>query len=108
MARYLFNVQTVRQAGAGQQRVASDPPPNPPSTPLPPTAGDAPPEVAAVYTAEQLQQAVQEQVRDIEIHAHLDLRNLSMLPSPTPAIFEGDYQLGYMGSTRSIRVRPLP
>ena len=79
----------------------------PPSPPLG-VAGDAPASIAAVYTALDFQDAFHEGVRDIEIHAHLDLRNLPVPRDPlvTVPFGRGGYKIGYLGNPiRSIRVR---
>ena len=71
--------------------------------------GDATPEIATVYTAEQLQRAFHAGVRDIEIRAHLDLRGLPLWDDPISTKFSGSYQFGVVGrSTRSIRVCSCP
>ena len=76
-----------------------------------PPAPTAP--VKIVQTAETLQQAVMSGEQDIEIRAHLDLRDLSRLPNPalessfttTPI----EQSLLYItDSMRSMRVRPIP
>jgi hypothetical protein len=41
-----------------------------------------PAEVRTVSTASELQQAVMDGVRDIEVVEHLDLRDLQLLPNP--------------------------
>lgn len=88
------------------------PPAEIPSTRPPPpplgVAGDAPPSVAAVYTAFEFQDAFHEGVRDIEIRNHMDLRNLAFPTDPIVNPDGGVYsqQLGIPGmTTRSIRVR---
>lgn len=62
-----------------------------------------------MYTAKQFQDAFHEGVRDIEIRAHLDLRNLSSATAPVVPVssaYKGPYPIGVAGpSTRSIRVR---
>ena len=102
-------VQAIAAATPAQIRAAPDPPLNPAPTPPLGVAGGAPPSVAAVYSAKQFQDAFHEGVRDIEIRAHLDLRNLSFATVPIVAVsnaFKGPYPFGVVGpSTRSIRVR---
>ena len=95
-------MQSVALASGDQVHIADDPP-SPPAPPSPAVPGNATPQVAAIYTAEQLQEAVFAGVRDIEIRAHLDLRNLPRVDTPeTPT---GTSQFGYIASeTRSIRV----
>eukprot|EP00892_Ulva_mutabilis_P005992 jgi/Ulvmu1/3765/UM175_0013.1 len=73
-----------------------DPPP-------PPVSASAPPEIAAVYTAEEFQRAYQSGVRDIELSGHIDTRTLD----PQSSRSRGGVQrfFGSMSdTTRSIRV----
>ena len=65
--------------------------------------------MAAVYTAEELQRAFHMGIRDIEIRAHLDLRNLAAETADpiveVISVYQGPYAIGVVGtSTRSIRV----
>lgn len=96
-------VQGIRLANGDQVQFASDPPPLP--SPAPPAVpGNATPQVAAVYTTEQLQQVMLAGVRDIEIRAHLDLRNLTM--SDLTEVPPGSSDFRHVSpQTRSIRVR---
>lgn len=122
--RHAYDVQAIRQATPAQFHEAPPPPPYPPPPPPPDVQVDATPQIAAVYTAAQLQRALHSGVRDIEIRAHLDLRPLPLTaPPPDTAaandaiteygydyIYGGtenaDLQLGHVrSSTRSIRVR---
>lgn len=83
--------------------MANDPPPLG-SPQLPAVSGNATPKVAAIYTARQLQLAIIAGVRDIEIRAHLDLRNLTLLETPgVPTAFSHFQYIS--AETRSIRVR---
>eukprot|EP00892_Ulva_mutabilis_P005913 jgi/Ulvmu1/3694/UM017_0111.1 len=98
--------QSIAAASPAQIQTAPDPPPNPPAPPALGVAGDAPPSVAAVYTAFEFQDAFHEGVRDIEIRNHLDLR---LLPTPRDPIIKlgrSTFQIGVVGTpTRSIRGR---
>lgn len=59
--------------------------------------------VTAVATPAQLQNAIQQGARHIEITAHMDLTSLDAAPNP------GDILLGYFSdTTRSIKVCPAP
>ena len=76
---------------------------------MPPTlgvAGDASASIAAVYTASEFQSAINTGVRDIEIHAHLDLQDIFSLPTTVV----DNYDVNFIGiaapSTRSVRVCP--
>lgn len=92
----------VRCKPEDQLQFAEDPPPLP-SPPPPAVQGNATPEVAAMYTAEQLQEAILSGVRDIEIRAHLDLRNLTQVD--TPEVLSNFSHFQYvLATTRSIRV----
>eukprot|EP00892_Ulva_mutabilis_P005988 jgi/Ulvmu1/3761/UM175_0009.1 len=98
--------QVLAAATPQQISTAKDPPPHPPPPPAATVPGDASPEVVAVYTAEALQEAFHAGVRDIEIHDHLDLRDL---PTEEPRISVSvsapeHFQLGHTKpTTRSIR-----
>lgn len=95
-------VQIVVEATPGQLQLASAAPP--PITPALGVSGDAPAAIAAVYSAEEFQDAFHAGIRDIEIHAHIDLRDLE---EPSTPITDSHvfYFIGTAGpSTRSIRV----
>ena len=97
-------IQTLAAATPGQFQFASEAPPSP-NIPQLGVAGDAPASIAAVYTALEFQVAFHAGIRDIEIHAHLDLRDLSEPATPVTDKLD-DYSIGNAGpSTRSIRVR---
>lgn len=99
-------VQAIAAATPAQIRDAPTPPPNPPVPASLGVDGDAPASIAAVYTASQFQDAFHAGVRDIEIRAHLDLRNLPIPGRPiiSPQSNQS-YLFGYTGpTTRSIRV----
>lgn len=86
----------------GQIQYASEVPS--PITPPLGVAGDAPASIAAVYTAQEFQDAFHAGIRDIEVHAHLDLRDL---PVPVTTVTESSvgFVIGNAGpSSRSIRV----
>lgn len=72
--------------------------------PPPPVNGSAPPQIAAVYTAEDFQRAFHDGVQDIELRVHLDTRQLGRMRSPRTG---GGALLSFgavRDSTRSIRV----
>lgn len=99
--RVVHRVQAIAAATPAQIEESPESPDLPiPAPPALGVAGGAPPSIAAVYTPFEFQDAVDEGVRDIEIHSHLDVRNL-----PIPV--GGFHQIGQLGtSTRSIRVSP--
>lgn len=70
--------------------------------------GLASPSIAAVYAAQEFQDAFHAGVRDIEIYAHMDLRNLSVPTSSIITSIEGSESMFKIGdaspTTRSIRV----
>ena len=99
--------QVLAAATSGQISFASNPLPG--SLPLQSlgVAGSASPLVAAVYTAQEFQEAFTEGIRDIEIHAHLDLQNLPIPIAQWITGVEGEFtfQVGFVSpTTRSIRV----
>ena len=108
----VVTVLRAAQAWADAKPEQFQPSPDLPAHPPPPpplgVAGDAAASIAAVYTAFEFQDAFREGVRDIEIHAHLDIRNIPVARDP---LVEGPlgqavYQIGIVGtSVRSIRVR---
>eukprot|EP00892_Ulva_mutabilis_P005902 jgi/Ulvmu1/3684/UM017_0100.1 len=121
---YVALRQSVLGAAPAQFRVVPDVPLRRPLPPPPSVPGGARPEIAAVYTAEQLQRALHAGVRDIEIRSHLDLRGLPAWVYPeaeAPEEFAdygysdgydykplggADFQLGRVhATTRSIRGR---
>ena len=100
--------QAWADATPDQFQTSPDLPPHPPPSPPLGVAGDAAASIAAVYTAFEFQDAFHEGVRDIEIHDHLDLRNLPAPRSPLVKVpFDrGGYQIGFVGTPiRSIRVQ---
>ena len=68
-------------------------------------------EVTAITTAEQLQDAASAGAQDIEIRAHLDLRDLEWHIRPPSRVANSKARLGYReillsrGDLRSLRVR---
>ena len=101
-------VQAWADTTPDQVQALPDLPAHPPPPPPLGVAGDAAASTAAVYTAFEFQDAFHEGVRDIEIHAHLDLRTLPTPQDPrlTSPFGQGAYQIGYLRSSiRSIRVR---
>lgn len=99
-------MQALAEATPSQFRDAPEPPPNPPPQPLPAVPGTTAPEIAAVYTAKQLQEAFHRGIMDIEIRSHLDLRTLPPKDNPITSRDAGERAIGWVGrDTRSIRVR---
>lgn len=101
-------MQAWADATSDQFEASPEPPAHPPPPPPLGVAGDAAASIAAVYTAFEFQGAFHEGVRDIEIHAHLDLRKLPIPPNPLVPVpgSQEAFQIGYLGSPiRSIRVR---
>ena len=100
--------QAIADAALGQSQFARDPPLSSFLQRSVGISGSAPPLIAAVYTAQEFQDAFHEGIRDIEIHANLDLRNLSIPIADVITSFEGgeyQYRIGYVSpTTRSIRV----
>ena len=79
--------------------------------PAPPVNGSAPAEIAVVYTAEEFQRAFHEGVRDIELRAHIDTRQLVKVKSVlvTDRNERVTKRFGAVPSTtRSIRVHSSP
>ena len=104
----LRTTQAWADATPDQFKISPDLPANPPPPPPLGVAGDAAASIAAVYTAAEFQDAFHEGVRDIEIHAHLDLRTLPVPRNPLVEVPFGtsEYKIGYVGTpVRSIRVR---
>ena len=100
--------QAWADATPDQFQTSPDLPPHPPPPPPLGVPGDSAASIAAVYTAFEFQDAFHEGVRDIEIHAHLDLRNLPIPRDPLVEVpfSQGRYQIGFAGTPiRSIRVR---
>ena len=76
--------------------------------PAPPVNGSLPADIAVVYTAEDFQRAFHEGVRDIELRAHIDTRQLGRIRSVLVTVGNARVtkRFGAVPSTtRSIRVR---
>ena len=100
--------QAWADATPDQFQTSPDLPEHPPPPPPLGAAGDAAASIAAVYTAADFQDAFHEGVRDIEIHAHLDLRTLPVPRNPLVEVPFGipEFKIGFVGNPiRSIRVR---
>lgn len=73
--------------------------------PPPPVNGTDPPQIAAVYTARDFQWAFHEGIRDIELHAHMDLRQAATINSRFQGVILEAPLGGVRETTRSVRVR---